>query len=527
MFNWHKTFTIVPLWKKGKKTTASKSEEVVLTQVKKLQNGYGNDMVAAPSCLNGDLFLHADHSSDCQNDLTIKENTSKSVYDNTLSEFGATESLCQLKRLYKFESEDSGVEMPSGANSPSTPTDSEKSFVIHSRDSSCDSGVLSASSSPMVDHVEIKACTDKAANHTFLPDIEDTGNVQEAEDPETTMEAFIDSQEEDDLDLSSCSNQTTFENKPAVDGLSNTDHSAVMADEDSKAINDFYKDTFDGIQDLHTHSQLKRYPTSDSLDEYMDECCRLSEVNQGASKAIGSGLGYLEHICQLIEKIGQLQEHNLRLQKQVFALQKEDKMKQMRQEYFVQHCSCGAASVLLSSYQEARTDLNVRRSRPHSMFVQSGNQSDLSMIPETGVNYEKFNYKGPSAQTDGKNSPSILGFRKPFNKIIYEEGEQRTVCERNYSEALPQQDQEMKKLDMHPWGRVRDLLKKTKIKNPNKLGLSSAALKRSCPQLYRPDIVSRDIQRKERNSMIVLGQNAKRENAWSSVYLLNRKEEDV
>lgn len=55
------------------------------------------------------------------------------------------------------------------------------------------------------------------------------------------------------------------------------------------------------------------------------------QVNQGNRKALGSGLGYLEHICQLIEKIGQLQEHNLRLQKQVCSLQKEQKMSQIKE----------------------------------------------------------------------------------------------------------------------------------------------------------------------------------------------------
>lgn len=55
------------------------------------------------------------------------------------------------------------------------------------------------------------------------------------------------------------------------------------------------------------------------------------QVNQGNSKVLGSGLGYLEHICQLIEKIGQLQEHNLRLQKQVCNLQKEQKMRQIKE----------------------------------------------------------------------------------------------------------------------------------------------------------------------------------------------------
>lgn len=57
-------------------------------------------------------------------------------------------------------------------------------------------------------------------------------------------------------------------------------------------------------------------------------CLRLdNQVNQAnQSNPLGSGLGYLEHICQLIEKIGQLQEHNLRLQKQICGLQKESRV---------------------------------------------------------------------------------------------------------------------------------------------------------------------------------------------------------
>ncbi|XP_075697577.1 uncharacterized protein LOC142663135 isoform X2 [Rhinoderma darwinii] len=476
MFNWHKSFAILPHWRRGKKSVLSEGE-VVLTHMKKLINDYENDSLSAHS-LNGDRCDHTDASSDCPSDVPAKE--------NNISELPVCDPLQQFKRLYKFESEDSGVEMPSGANSPSTPKGSEKSFVMHSRDSSCDSGVLSASSSPTVGHVEIRAGATVDVNLTFLSNVEPskdyTNHVKEdGDDNENSVEDFIDCQEEE-LDLPPCSE----ENEPAAITLFSTELSSTM-EEETKAMDDFYKDTFDDIQNLH---QLKRCPTSDSLDKYMDECCRLSEVNQGASKALGSGLGYLEHICQLIEKIGQLQEHNLKLQKQIFTLQKEDRVKQMKEEYFGQHCSCGAANIFLNPYQESKKHFPVRRNRPHSMFVQSGNQSDLSMIPEIGINSEKLGYKGNLAQTDGWRSPSILG------------------------------------LDLHPWGRVRDLLKKTKNKN-QKLGLSSASLKRSCPQLYRPDIVHSEIKRRDRNSMIVFGQNVNRENAWSSLYVLNRKDEDM
>ncbi|XP_041426917.1 uncharacterized protein LOC121396224 [Xenopus laevis] len=270
---------------------------------------------------------------------------------------------------------------------------------------------------------------------------------------------------------------------------------------------------------------LHRIVASESLNvKERQHCARkgLLKVNQGASKALGSGLGYLEHICQLIEKIGQLQEHNLKLQRQVFALQKEDRMKQMKEEYVVQHCCCGAADVFLSSHQEMKKQVPLRRNRPHSMFVQSGNNSDLFMIPETGVNSEKFGYKASNVQMNERRSPSLLGFRKSANKVKFDERVFQKLWDKTYCYALP--EQETRKFD-HPFRIVRELLKKTKTRN--KLGMS-ASLKSSCPQLYRPDLVQCDLKRKERNSMIVLGPNTKRrESMWSSNFLLSRKDDDM
>ncbi|KAF1508948.1 hypothetical protein FQV19_0002489, partial [Eudyptula minor] len=219
------------------------------------------------------------------------------------------------------------------------------------------------------------------------------------------------------------------------------------------------------------------------------------QVNQGNSKALGSGLGYLEHICQLIEKIGQLQEHNLRLQKQVCSLQKEQKMSQIKEEYLLQHCSCGAASVFLNSYQDVKTFF-AGRSRPHSLLVQTGNPSDLSIIPEIGANAEKLSScNGDERYPESGNSQPMVGLRKSSNNRNNKENEFREAGSMAEGQAFPSKDPAVKKVsdklgarpqgESHAWGRMRDLMRKTRLRNQNKLGLSSAALKRSCPQLYR------------------------------------------
>uniref|UniRef100_A0ACB8F8D9 Uncharacterized protein n=1 Tax=Sphaerodactylus townsendi TaxID=933632 RepID=A0ACB8F8D9_9SAUR len=206
------------------------------------------------------------------------------------------------------------------------------------------------------------------------------------------------------------------------------------------------------------------------------------QVNQGNATALGSGLGYLDHICQLIEKIGQLQEHNMRLQKQVCSLQKEQKMNQLKEEYFLQHCSCSTASILLGSYQEVK-NLFAGKSRPHSLLVQNGNTSDLSSIPETGGSRAKSgSCKGREA--DLGHGRLMMGLKSPSERRHIGEGHGEDGTATDCQANLPK-EQPMKRGESHAWGRMRDLVQKTRGRNQSRLGLSSAALKRSCPQLYR------------------------------------------
>ncbi|XP_027575232.1 uncharacterized protein LOC113987100 isoform X1 [Pipra filicauda] len=543
MFSWHRSFTLGAPWRAGKKSPPAE-DKVVLTHMKILSNegiqnpGLIPEAPADTACTEESHLPGASLPPDCLEnpnaaaapaDPNCADGPASTDYVPTLPDLSAFESKCRLHRFSKFESEDSGVELPSGANSPSTPTGSEKSFVLHSRDSFCDSGVLSTSSSPEIDHQLMRTCKEHARK-VSLQDPEsknqDDYYSQEADavqGPTASLEDFSVPQEENpDFDQS----DKQFPEKeptPEMDLSRESTLSTPGPIEEPKTIADNFPENFGSVQDLQIHEHpLKKYPTSDSLNEYMDECCRLSEVNQGNSKALGSGLGYLEHICQLIEKIGQLQEHNLRLQKQVCSLQKEQKMCQLKEEYLLQHCSCGAASIFLSSHQDIKT-MFAGRSRPHSLLVQTGNPSDLSIIPEIGANTEKLSScNGSERDSESGKSQLMVGLRKSSNNRN-KENEFREAGSMAEGQAFPSKDPSVRKgLDVsknisgesHAWGRMRDLMRKTRLRNQNKLGLTSAALKRSCPQLYRPDIMSSELKKTERNSMIILGQNTKNENMW-------------
>ncbi|XP_064369955.1 uncharacterized protein LOC112980235 isoform X3 [Dromaius novaehollandiae] len=543
-----RTFALAaPRARAGKKSPPAE-DTVVLTHMKILSNegiqnpGLIPEPPADTDCTEKSHLSGVNLPPDCQGNLNAvaapanpdyADTPVSTDYVATLPDLSTFESKCHFHRFSKFESEDSGVELPSGANSPSTPTGSEKSFVLHGRDSFCDSGVLSTSSSPEIDHLIMRTCKERARKGSHHgPESEKqteyySQEVDAVQVPTASLEDFgVPQERESPKQHFDQSKRQPLEKQPTQEtDLPREDALPTPAPvEEPKTIADHYPETFGSTQDLQIHEhQLKKYPTSDSLDEYMDECCRLSEVNQGNSKALGSGLGYLEHICQLIEKIGQLQEHNLRLQKQVCSLQKEQKMSHIKEEYLLQHCSCGAANIFLNSYQEVKTFF-AGRSRPHSLLVQTGNPSDLSIIPEIGANTEKLSScSGNERYPESGNSQLMIGLRKSSNNRSNKENEFREACGVAEGQAFPPKDPAVRKgLDIsknisgesHAWGRMRDLMRKTRLRNQSKLGLSSAALKRSCPQLYRPDIMSSELRKTERNSMIVLGQNTKNENIW-------------
>uniref|UniRef100_A0A3Q2PEC0 Si:ch211-250c4.4 n=1 Tax=Fundulus heteroclitus TaxID=8078 RepID=A0A3Q2PEC0_FUNHE len=329
VISWQRSFSILAPWRKR---NAVLDSEVVLTKMK-LFNNFNEKLLMAEDSVS--TVSTASVSDQDTLDPSKASETNSHLEDKPQIESGseylpAIFSISRLSRLYKFESEDSGVELPSGANSPSTPTGSEKSFVVHSRESSCAScNLYSGSTSP---------------------------NPQ---------------------------------------------------------------------------------------------------AQQQRPSPLGSGFGYLEHICQLLEKIGCLQEINLRLQRQICSLQKDSKMTKTKEEFFQQYCSCGASILAFQNWQ-SKSDLSL-----------GGTFSDLSTIPE--VNWHPL--------------MSARKWKRCLNRRSYAEGELS---------------------DNYMWGRVKDLVRKTKVRNQSRLGLTSTSLKMSCPQLY-PDEEQVENGGRNRNSMIALG----------------------
>ncbi|KAI5108098.1 hypothetical protein C0J45_1692 [Silurus meridionalis] len=482
-FSWHKSFTILTPWRKGKGDVVLESE-VVLTKMKLLKNIHEKLLNTEDSVSNISMS-EQDISLPLQVEETISVNSvapEPKLVESKKDYLTAIFSSSQLPGLYKFESEDSGVEMPSGANSPSTPTGSEQSFVVHSRESSCDSG----NPNP---HIQASS---------RLLSLEKSADSLETEPAscicvqETNLTVFQD-RPEDEMDnvlLEVVRDSERLENRTVVEATESCEDGLVCTEtEDTIIKSDATENTDSIIHAIDTYDKnmdlpqrpLRKSTTSDSLDEYMEECCRLSEVNQAQANPLGSGLGYLEHICQLIEKIGQLQEHNLKLQKQICVLQKDSTMKKTKEDFFLQHCHCGAGSL---AFQESKRH---SRSDYTSLTASSGTLSDLSTIPE-GTHIP---LRPAFSDCEGGRQQIAPVWRKGFTRRSYTEGEARYLNDSSEVLFAPH-----RRPENYAWGRVKELVKKSKLRNQSRLGLSSSSFKRSCPQLYRWTLNRCSIMRK-------------------------------
>ncbi|KAJ8359629.1 hypothetical protein SKAU_G00161540 [Synaphobranchus kaupii] len=501
VFNWRKSFTILAPWRKGKGDMVLDSE-VVLTKMKIFSNFHEKMSCSEDTVSTISISVSEQDTSDAvraldQNGvLSVPQQEPSDTKPDYLSVFSDP----QLPRLFKFESEDSGVELPSGANSPSTPTGSEHSFVVHSRESSCDSRDLNTSPNALL---LLERCPE-------TEEVEDSPHLAEEEGHANDSEVVLNSEiEPSDITLTQ---EARDEKGPEEGALGNSEvcessteleaatPEATTEDSRQPMSNDS-RGAYDDMTEVDLQQQpLRKSTTSDSLDEYMDECCRLSEVHQAKSNPLGSGLGYLEHICQLIEKIGQLQEHNLRLQKQICGLQKENRTRRTKEDFFVQHCCCGASSL---AFQELKRH---SRSEFYNLSASNATLSDLSTIPEI------TRHPVRTGKQEGESGchPVIQLRRKGLNRRSYTEGEARYLCDSTEALSVPHR----RLSENYTWGRVKELVKKTRLKNQNRLGLTSNSLKRSCPQLYRPDLGPVELPKRDRNSMIALGHQAKTDFIW-------------
>lgn len=255
--------------------------EVVLTKMKLLNNFHEQLPNAEDSVSTVSMSVsEQDVSAAAQAEEAISINSAPEPHTAELKKnyLSVMFANSQLPGLYKFESEDSGVEMPSGANSPSTPTGSEHSFVVHSRESSCDSGNQDS-------HVEADDPLHLLKQNTSLLKTEQITRM----DMENSIQTVLELCQEDKMDnilLNAAGDKEcrTFGDssevfQEAVFCVETVEVRAESEVEPNAESRSHAMEAYDGKMVLELQP-LRKSTTSDSLDEYMEECCRLSEVTK-------------------------------------------------------------------------------------------------------------------------------------------------------------------------------------------------------------------------------------------------------
>nr|XP_061794464.1 uncharacterized protein LOC133586125 [Nerophis lumbriciformis] len=304
MINWQKSFSILAPWRRGKgdRDTVLDSA-VVLTKMKLFRNfneRLFEEGTFPPTLSAASEEKDSHHSKEPFVESQIVDKSAQLQAYTSTDYLSDMFSDSQLTRLYKFESEDSGVELSSG-HSPSTPTGSDHNFVVHSRESSCDSSNLNMDPTTESDEQtrHKQNCDISKAKLEISSSVSrnELNICEDLEMDECSMSPIIPATDEENLEKTG-----KFEHGKEVS----------LETSNNKAENDF--------------ETSQESSTCDNFVKYMNTCCILNETHQSSCNPLGSGLGYLEHICQLIEKIGQLQENNLRLQRHICRLQKDGRM---------------------------------------------------------------------------------------------------------------------------------------------------------------------------------------------------------
>ncbi|RVE74253.1 hypothetical protein OJAV_G00020210 [Oryzias javanicus] len=455
VIGWRKSFSILAPWRKGKgEGDAVTGGDVVLTKMK-LFNNFNERSLKADDSVST-IYMVSDNCRHTIDTLKVSEvipedESSQSQMKSSSENLSVIFSNSELPRLYKFESEDSGVELNSGANSPSTPTSSEKSFVVHSREPSSDSCNLNSdhTSPPNTFVINVQSSEIKETVENNLKareDVERNVLIYRDEDASPSEETELLKSKDEERD-------STSGTIPVV--LSETEETRDLTDTGCPTDIRLVQEPFVRLQDARRSSEkeplsMRRCNTTDSLKEYMEECCRLSETQQQNPGAVLSGLSYLQHICHLIESIGKLQETNLKLQKRICSLQTDHRTSKTKEDFFQEHCSCGAASL---AYQEIQ-----KTTSRSEILSPTGALSDLSTIPEVIRHPLKSTRTGRSNEC-----VSVPRWKRSLNRRSYTEGGAHFLSDSREQVSTPQR----RLSENYTWGRVKDIVRRAKVGNQN------------------------------------------------------------
>ncbi|KAK1154304.1 hypothetical protein AOXY_G28626 [Acipenser oxyrinchus oxyrinchus] len=243
--------------------------------------------------------------------------------------------------ILKSESEDSGMELASSDNSPSTPLGSVHSLSMGGSESSL---------APSIS--DLRLGTEKEDSSPSSPALSRRSNSELPEIGKTLSSSWSTSKKLEQLLLRT---ESRWEASPApsLRGASELEAEAGDTDSIQTAASNEQKRASrrSGKRSIRMRSQ-----SCETLDECFDACWRGDVVDgaRGGAVQLGSsqGLGYLEQVCRMLEQVARLQKTNQLLQRQKEAAENRLRGQASDEELFYGRCLCGAAEEFLKPGRE-------------------------------------------------------------------------------------------------------------------------------------------------------------------------------
>ncbi|XP_062995038.1 uncharacterized protein C8orf58 homolog [Elgaria multicarinata webbii] len=379
MLRKRRVFSVEPLWKRGSAWKPSESC-VVLTSVsmyRKLQDPQPEFPLSLE--LDGKTSGKADRWGEAG-----------SPTEPVSDQLGF---LPMSGRLLKSESEDSGVEMASNDLSPSTPVGSEQSFSLDCLDGFQPSG---GDSPPLSPH-ESSPKEERLEEHSPGQDRAYRRNLSVSKKLAQVVQR---SQKHRLLGRSS---------RP----LSQRPRSLVNP-EGLKSYRLHRPASVDGIVDAASGEFSQALSGYSTPEEHSIE----EEVQDEPSLTMpGQGLRYLEHICQMLEKIAHLQQANLRLQHQQQVMECRIRAQELENEGFAEDPSEGPGLTKEGPQPEAPAAMEMEEEedegpnslgswRPHHFRARSA--SDTRVLRNLAHNLGNKAELTRKAAAHSASSPSLM-----------------------------------------------------------------------------------------------------------------------
>lgn len=258
--------------------------EIVLTKMKLFTNFHEQLLIADDSTVSTGSPHEQDTTKASEMNPHLDGGSGNVQMESSSDYMSPVFADSELPRLYKFESEDSGVELPSGANSPSTPTASEQSFAVHSRESSCDSCNLKSDSVTLTGELVTYTQSSETPQAEDSDDVSTAVNTQDSvflhSEELSSMAVGGGLQKGEDVDGDQCKASGISPEKDEEMSGQPQESSSVTEPTCSNHVKQCANLSGACGDTTSTESEpVRRRVVSESLEEYMDQCCRLSEVS--------------------------------------------------------------------------------------------------------------------------------------------------------------------------------------------------------------------------------------------------------